>query len=256
LFGSNREKEIINQHIGAAVCYSSYFVLREFHSLVTITLIEYYYFLALYPSVGEATKEFLNEYSFKNRKIKSLVFTLADELSSFKTKEKAKITIELYIRQVKTRFFEIITYMIDHTQCPVAKLEIPMGETGLYSYHNNFKCPPICCLERFFKNRKSKLQQIIDIDAQLLKQVDSKKRDEFKNLLDIYDKFLNNKTITETDYKKLGDTIIAMETPRTTCLLTYDEIFKLLCPPIGINLQILKHPPKTSKNIKFNKIKI
>ena len=104
LFGTERQQSIINQAISDSIIYSSYFVLREFHTICTLNMIDFYNMLDNYPTVGEGVKEFINLYSFQSRKYKNLFLVIATELSSYSSKEKAKATLEMYMRKSERAF--------------------------------------------------------------------------------------------------------------------------------------------------------
>lgn len=250
--GTQRQKDIVNAVIKDSICYSSYFVKKEFYELVIKPLGEFYFFLENYQTITEAAKEFIQEYSFKNRKIKSFFISFLNGFSHFQQLQ-AQSEVLVYIQELNDRFIEVITYMIDKVQCPVMqRIELTSILENIDDYDDEYKCPKICCLEIFLKQNKNKLNPFITIDIKQIK-IDSDHKKEFDKLLEIYKNIVNNNPILPTERIKLHDTIIALECPSTTCLLTFDKIFDTLCPIMNIQYKLLKHPPKTFKRIK-NKV--
>ena len=79
----------------------------------------------------------------------------------------------------------------------------------------------------------------------------SSKKTELINLKQIYQKIIDDQKLNKFDLKKLGDTVITVETPLTTCLLTYDEIFNSLCPPLNKRHMLIPHQPSVTKESNF-----
>lgn len=241
LFGTSRQQKVVNDIINDSICYSSSFILREFHSLVTHALIEYYFFIDLYSSVREGTREFLNSYSFRSRKIKILTQVISEELASFSNPKKAMFRLELYILEIEKRFLDVVDHKIDQVKCPILqRAVISPGESGLSKFYGDFECANVCCIEIFLRSRKDKIKKLLEVDLNKIKS------DEFSALVEIYKKILIDSETTKTERLKLTDTVIGLECPSTNYLLSFDKIFKILCPPLNIRAYFKTFPPMLS----------
>jgi hypothetical protein len=83
--------------------------------------------------------------------------------------------------------------------------------------------------------------------------LEKQKKTEFQGLKAIYSKLFNNIDLSNGELLKLGDSIIALECPRSASLLTYDNIFKVYGPTLGLKYDILKNPPTLKTIIKRRK---
>ncbi len=243
LLGSERDKKIIEELLKDSILYTSLHVYNEFRSLVIIPLIEYYFYLEHYPSVSEATVEFINTYSFRDRKIKALFQVISQKLLPMTNITRAQSTLLLYIPELERRFFDVINYKIDHLKCHISDLKIDLTADGIRKFHNDFACERNFCIENLIKQRKTDLTLISSQSPLHIKCFKKKKREEFEKLTKIYNKAAIGKNLTIPETKRLGDTVIALECPLTCTLMTYDSIFDIILPPLSKNHMLVEHAP-------------
>jgi hypothetical protein len=164
LFGTEAKKRIVLSAIKDKTCYSSFFIFKEFRSLVTLNLIRFYTFIDNCDNVGEALKEFVDSYSFEFRKIKALIHVLAGELTGYTNKEEAKARLRLYILESEKNFKAGIDYMIDQVKCHLSHISLPIDELGLLDFPDEFVYDGKGCEIRFFKFKKSQLELLINFN--------------------------------------------------------------------------------------------
>jgi hypothetical protein len=242
LIGTESQKKVIQKQIDGATIYTSYYVLREFHFIYTLGLIDLYNYIENYSPVGEAVREFVTNYSFGARP-KRLLQIIAFSLSKFTNKVQAKAQLELLIFKGEEDFMKIVNYMIHLTECPILKVTNYMND--LSTFYDLLTDQTIATLERFFRRRTDKLDTLISVTDDKLKVLSSDHKKEFQKLQEIYKKI--NRDPSHSDKPKivtqLGDTVIALEYPTTTCLLTFDEIFKVMSPALSKDFIVLNQPP-------------
>lgn len=234
IYGHSLHKNHIRSIIKRSLCYSSYFVLKEFKESITKTLIELYFILKENPTVKEALIEFADTASFKPRKLATVINMITrwlDKPDFINNKQKALIQLEFLIRFSLTEFHNGLRGLINLTICPLAKLKIGEGEEGLHKFYCQTKCGKVCCIEPFLSKNKNVIKMLAGSKG----KPKHKSNSEFLKLLSIYKKILASPkfTLSFNERKKLADTVIAIECPESFALISLDRIYEILCPIIG-----------------------
>lgn len=246
LFGLEEETSEINEKILDRVIYCSTFVRQEFRNLFIVPLLQLY-FLVYNSKDNYKPKQTLRElktlYSFKPRRLQTsydIVVEIASSEGGFpKNRAKALAKVEKLVREAEYRFINIIdrAYLLQGTGCIAGEVELENTGSPHLELVNFYEAitqdDDNIHLTLFVgKRHKPKFEEICDADLSEFESTkyNYNKRKEFKeNLTPLYEKIAKGKKVDSKDYiNKLADTVIAIESPRTATLLTYDQIFSIL----------------------------
>lgn len=243
LLGSQYERNQIEQAIKNKIAYTSTFVLSEFRRAIIFSLIEIYFLI--YNCQNEpptdALLKFQKIYSNSPRMIKAMSDLVTDILKFGglpSDSDQALIWLETYIRNLENTINSLFRRenLINQSQCNVGNAILSLSLDpleDLSNYYNSLKCPAMCCKKTYLLRRSDKLVKAYKSNNEHFKKTiyNYKSRKEFFNsLLPLYSKFISaTSSISFDEINYLRDTIISLECPMTTTLITYDNIFQILC---------------------------
>lgn len=250
LFGLISERKQIEDYIKDKTVYTSAFVLSEFRNLIVTALIELYFLIynhKEYPT-SEAFALFQRMYSYRPGRLKP-GFDIAIELLQKKglpeDRKKALFKLEVMVRNTEREFHNVISpvYYLNNVGYPTVTLRDSSDViTDLSEFYSSIKKTWPVFRASFIKKKISHVQKLVECDLKEYKNIKygDKREEFFEILMPIYKQCLLDLTrVNDSIFNtKLGDTIIALETPSTATLLTYDGIFQILCAILGKSFYI------------------
>lgn len=252
LFGLIDERKDINNYIKDKIIYTSTFVLSEFRNLIVTAIIELYFLIynnKEYPT-HEAFVCFQKMYSFMPGRLKpgyDIAVLLLQKRGLPSDRKRALLKLEALIRNTENEFHNVISpvYYLNNVGYPITTLRKTINVVDdLTDFYTSIKKTWPVFRASFLKKKTSYIEQLVNADIVEYKKVKyGKKRTEFfKTLLPIYKQVLLDLLQVKDDIlsNKLGDTIIALESPVTATLLTYDNIFPILCGIIGKSFHVFQ----------------
>lgn len=237
-------QEIIRERIGSSRKVTSYFVFMEFKRGLILNLVEFYTAVESLESLDEAQKWWNEEYSA--RKLKDVGFAISEVLKDYNSrgdKNYALETIKSIILQLFYGFYEEISDFSDnHTQCYSGKnINLPTRtmpkNKDLRQFYKYFKEDHSgkCKAEAFLKGKEN-------ITKKIMKEAENAKSN-MKEALTKQEKTLkrlrNGGKYSCATCARVGDTLIALECPKKSLLLSFDGIFQHLCGISDRDFEIL-----------------
>lgn len=256
LVGTSRYKAYFAEEFGEEPCYISKYVQMEFKRSYLRNMIAFYFILHLdtIPTIGDAMIFWSNR--FKPSELKATHQMIGNLLNSHRfnwenprDKQKALNVLGLYIKRLEMKLrrkFKDIG--INSTRCArakvVFKVDIENMADGFRKFVEDFdnvqECRESCNVDDFLINRHGKQVHSYVKDAAPLPKNQANRgfKNIAQNLDDIFQKCPTACTCKMCE--KVGDAIIALETPRDMRLEHTDNSFNHLCPPLGLNHK--QHP--------------
>jgi hypothetical protein len=225
LFGHPLQKTDIKTHLGETKSWSSHYVRMEYKRSVVQALINIYYVALEEETPGDAMKYFSQ--TFKPREAKtvlSAIGELSNEPDVLNNKQKFLLQLQMYIESAQRHFDNLIELVKNETDCPLARASTT---NGYEVFRAEIKCRTLCKVESLWRKSKGKLKKLISDEA---------KRAYCANIgfiqpLEIIKNAIDAPTApkTQTNCKKVGDFVIALEMPKSCRMLTTDKAFEAIC---------------------------
>lgn len=236
----------IDEYILSASLYCSSFVLQEFRMLFIKPLMDLFFIInnQLDYDPKDCFKQLKTVYSFKPRRLQvsyDILVELATSNGGMPTnKTQALSKIDSLVRETELKFKENIKAqnILYHTNCRVGAAAL--GNSGnsykdLYEFSIQLNgCKNFCCRNWFLlKKHKPKFQDIVQSNLEgynNMRYPYTKRKEFFNKLIPLYKKIANEDHVTDKELsEQLGDTIIAIESPASCTLLSYDHVYQILC---------------------------
>jgi hypothetical protein len=256
LVGTRRYKAYFAAEFGDNLCYINKYVQMEFKRSYLSNAIAFYFILHLstVPTIGDALRLWSNR--FKGSELKAILQLAGDlfdshrfELENPRDKQKALDALGRYIKRLEIKLRgKFKDTGINATRCARAEVIFNVDLDNMAEGFRKFvaafddvqSCRSHCRVDDFLLNRHGEQVHSYVKDAAPLAKNQANRG--FKNIAKNLDDTLQ-KGATACTCKmceKVGDAIIALETPRDMRLEHTDNSFNHLCPPLGLNHK--QHP--------------
>jgi len=259
LVGTRRYKAYFSEEFGEDSCYISKFIQMEFKRSYLSNAIAFYFILHLdtVPTIGDALRLWSNR--FKGSELKAILQLAGDlfdshrfELENPRDKQKALDALGRYIKRLEIKLRgKFNDTGINATCCARAEVifnvDLEDMAEGFRKFVDAFndvqRCRSHCRVDDFLLNRHLKQVHSYVKDATSLPNNPANRgfKNIAKNLDDILQKGATACTCKMCE--KVGDAIIALETPRDMRLEHTDNSFNHLCPPL--KLEHKQHPSES-----------
>lgn len=265
LLATQAYQQYLKSQLSNSELYISNYVRMEIKRSYIINIISFYFVLHLdgIKTIGDAIALWSNK--FKGSELKAILQVIPQlfstrqlNFSSPEDKQKALSLLAIYIKRfdliIKTKF----NHSEDYTACARAlvplNIDLKNPAIGLNKFVLEFEdtkiCRSKCNIDQFLLIQyRSKLEQIVEIASQLPRNTNTRG---FLNIANNLKEILISGA-TACDCKrceKIGDAVIALNTPRNIQLEHTDNSFDYLCPPIQQPHQ--KHPSENQILMKIS----
>lgn len=224
---------------------TSHFVLYEFKVGFIVALIDFYSLVQLKDNTDDALAKWSDHFSGRHHKYKDILDAVIVRLcGNIKTSSKNDylVQIEAAISRILGMFeWDLKGYVGNFSNDEIVKYPINSSKDylGFMDLYNGRKCIPLI---DFYNSNIESVDKILKVDSSLLKPKDI--RDHFISLQLLLSDL--SKVDDSSVNKKLGDTTIAIDQPKSYSLITLDNIFNILCDTLGKKHYLVK---KTSPGV-------
>lgn len=215
----------------------SFFVLYEFKTGLLKSIIEFYFLVKLLGDVSKAFSQWSDKFQIRQVKnaliMTSVIFRIS---TSIKCKD-----INLYLRKLRAvifnleeEFYTYVSSMVGEFQNDeIIKLNIRNEkEYGEFiSAYNRRKCLP---LSDFWIKYDKELVNLLNCDEF---RNDKKLTSMYKYLKEIKDDIKNADKLRNN--KGIGDAIISVDCGKKRTVLSFDNSFSVLCPPLQKRYEVI-----------------
>ncbi|MBR8840927.1 MAG: hypothetical protein DSM106950_44955 [Stigonema ocellatum SAG 48.90 = DSM 106950] len=247
LLATQAYQQYLKSQLSNSEVYISNYVRMEIKRSYIINIISFYFVLRLdgINTIGDAITLWSNK--FKGSELKAILQVIPQLFStrqlnfaSPEDKQKALSLLAIYIKRfdliIKTKF----NYSEDYTVCARAlvplNIDLKNPAIGLNKFVLKFEdtktCRSQCNIDQFLLIQyRYELEQIVEIASQIPRNTKTRG---FLNIAHNLKEILISGA-TACDCKrceKIGDAVIALNTPRNLQLEHTDNSFDYLCPPI------------------------
>lgn len=250
LFGTNIYREYFKKILGNDSLYISQFVQMEFMRGQIANMIEFYFVLNMptIKGIDEALILWSNKFQTRKHKaierfIAQIIKTQALDYSQPRNKEKALLAIARVIRRMEQLFRKSFKNTgIDSARCSrakvVFKIDLKTATADFQQFIETLNDTEThrskCRVDDFILNRYRAETEVFV--KQAAKSSENKKQ-EFKGFEEITQNLRNiiqrgESACSCTMCERIGDAIIALDTPRDMQLEHTDASFDYLCPAI------------------------
>ena len=256
LLGTRRYKAYFADEFGDESCYISKYVQMEFKRSYFSNVIAFYFHLHLesVPTIGDALKLWSNRY--QGSALTALLQLAGDLFDSHRfdrtnprDKQKALYALGRYIKRLEMKLrgkFKDIG--VNSTRCARALVDFNVSLENMAEDFRRFidefddvqGCRSRCVVDEFLINRNTaQLRSYVQTAAAL---PNNQANRGFKNIAKNLNEILQKGPVACTCKmcEKIGDVIIALETPRNMRLEHTDNSFNHLSPPLELNHK--QHP--------------
>jgi len=265
LVGTRQYKAYFADFFGDNLCYINQYVQMEFKRSYLSNAIAFYFILHLdtVPTIGDALRLWSNR--FKGSELKAilqLAGALFDshrfELENPRDKQKALDALGRYLKRLEIKLRgKFKDTGINATRCARAEVifnvDLEDMAEGFRKFVDAFndvqRCRSRCRVDDFLLNRHG--EQIHSYVENAAPLPNNKANRGFKSIANNLDDILQEGATACTCKmcEKVGDAIIALETPRDMRLEHTDNSFNHLCPPLGLEH---KQHPSESKVVQYS----
>ncbi len=218
--------------------YSSYFVLYEFKISLIHSLIQFYYLVQLYDNPSDALMKLSDKIGREPKNqliIQGLIQRVYDSISTRDIKSYLR-KVEFLILDSQQMFSNRLKGLVGgFAGDEIVKYKIETSEDyeGFTELYKKRKSIP---LDNFWLINAEKLKLLLQSTTLKKDYVDMfKKLEEVSGDVTKANNFSTN--------KKIGDAVIAVDCPADYTIVTIDNSFSHLCPPLG------------KKHLKYEKVK-
>jgi hypothetical protein len=216
---------------------SSFFVLYEFRTGLLKSIIDFYFSVKAYNDISYAFAKWSDKFQFRQVKnivaIQAVVYRITQ---SIKTND-----IDDYLKKLQAVIFHLEVNFSTHLSSIVGEFQndelIKLSIKNENEYkefsdaYNKRKCIPLIS---FWEKYSQELDSLLsDKDFQSEKKLQSM----YKYLQDIKIDVYNSNKINHN--KGIGDAVIAVDCGKKRTIMSFDNSFSFLCPPLNRKFEIL-----------------
>jgi len=235
-------RAIIQPHLTNenACVISSTYLLMEYRRTVVADFIAVHNLVKLHEKLGSAVAHlssgragFSKRMMERRQKIIGMAMVDCEDADESLTRAGILRILELYLEGgLERRFMGNIATLTNTTNCDLAKYPLIQRQDGYYQLTTTCNKKRVCCqLPDFLQKNAHSLQRI----EQFIKQNAAA---EYQELLEKLARVTTNFSQAKGQRTcwKLGDIIIALESPKDALIYTTDKHFKTICNALGRKL--------------------
>lgn len=130
----------------------------------------------------------------------------------------------MFIESTQRHFDNLVELVKNETDCPLARASTT---NGYEVFKDEIKCRTLCKVESLWRKSKSKLKKLTSDEAKRT----HRRNAGFIEPLETVENAIDDPTApkSETNCKKVGDFVIALEMPKSHRMLTTDKAFEAIC---------------------------
>jgi len=259
LVGTDAYKKYFQTQLGKERKYVSKYVLMEFKRSYIIKILNFYFVLDMpnINTIGDAMTFWSNK--FKISELKAIIQFISQIITSYelindnpKDKQMALIEIGRYVKRLEMKLRRsFLDIGKNEAHCHRALIQFTKNDylTGMFrdfllEFNDVQTCRSKCIIDKFFLIKYKNATEKFIADADKLENPNSAENKGFKNIADSLKKASKDKVFSCKMCEIIGDSVIALESPKYMRLEHTDHSFDHLCD--AINQHHFKHPSETA----------
>ena len=215
----------------------SFFVLYEFKTGLLKSIIDFYFLVKIFDSASRALSEWSNKFQIRQVKnaliMQSILFRINSSISCGDTNDYLR-KLRAVIFNLEEEFYTYVSSMVgDFQNDEIVKLSIKNEEEykEFITAYNKRKCIP---LDVFWNKYDKELSILLNCDNF---RNEKKMVSMYKYLQEINVDLRNAKKVRNN--KGIGDAIISVDCGNKRTVLSFDNSFSILCPPLKKKFEII-----------------